>query len=104
MNMSTDAKLKAEAREDTGKGVARKLRAAGRLPAVLYGAGAEPVSLSLDAHETILLFEKIPFRETVLHLEVAGSPAQPVRVKDVQAHPYRSEILHVDFLRVGAEG
>jgi large subunit ribosomal protein L25 len=102
--MSTNAKLNAEPRDATGKGVARKLRAAGRVPAVLYGAGGDPIALSLDAHETLLLFEKIPFREVVLHLEVAGSPAEPVRVAEVQAHPYRSEILHVDFLRVGAEG
>jgi large subunit ribosomal protein L25 len=99
--MATEAKLKAERRQDTGKGVARKLRQAGKLPAVLYGGHEESVSLVLNAHETGLLFQAISVENTLIQLEVEGEAA-PVAtlVREVQAHPFRPEILHVDFLRV----
>lgn len=100
--MATIIHLKAEPRNDTGKGVARKLRAAGRLPAVVYGAGSEAASLSLDAHETRLAFPTVTaVREAVVHLHIEGASA-PVEtvIRELQAHPYRPEILHIDFLRV----
>ncbi|CAN5699210.1 50S ribosomal protein L25 [soil metagenome] len=99
--MATEAKLKAERRQDTGKGVARKLRQAGKLPAVLYGGHEESVSLVLNAHETGLLFQAISVENTLIQLDVEGEAA-PVAtlVREVQAHPFRPEILHVDFLRV----
>jgi large subunit ribosomal protein L25 len=99
--MATEAKLKAERRHDTGKGVARKLRQAGKLPAVLYGGQGEPVSLVLDAHATGLLFQAISVENTLIQLDVEGEPA-PVAtlVREVQAHPFRNQILHVDLLRV----
>jgi large subunit ribosomal protein L25 len=106
--MATIINLKATPRDDTGKGVARKLRAAGRLPAVVYGVGSETQILSLDAHETKLAFPTITaVRESVVHLHIEGASA-PVAtvVRELQAHPYRPEILHIDFLRVaaGSEG
>ncbi len=99
--MATEAKLKAEIREETGKGVARKLRQAGKIPAVLYGAGKEAQSLALDAHDTGLLFQSIAVENTIIQLEVEGAKgAVQTLVREVQAHPYRPEILHVDFLRI----
>ncbi len=97
--MGNEAKLKAEIRTETGKGVARKLRQGGRLPAVLYGAGKDAESLSLDAHDTTLLFQSISVENTIVNLEVDGATV-PTLVREVQAHPYRPEILHVDFLRI----
>ena len=67
--MST-LKITAEARESTGKGVARKLRQAGKIPAVLYGKGQGGVSLSLDSYELNLLLSTAGARTSVLELEV----------------------------------
>ncbi len=98
--MATEAKLKAERRKYTGKGVARKLRQNGKLPAVLYGAGEDAVSLVLDAHEADLLFHAISVENTLIQLTVDGDAPVATLVREIQAHPYRAEILHVDFLRV----
>ena len=93
--------LKAERREGTGKGVARKLRDAGRVPAVLYGGGEEPVHLSLDAHDAEYLFHNISVDNTIVGLEMEGAN-QPVRtlVREIQTHPWKATLLHVDFLRI----
>ncbi|MDT8340939.1 MAG: 50S ribosomal protein L25 [Longimicrobiales bacterium] len=99
--MSTRATLKAESRDAVGKGVARKLRASGRVPGVVYGQGDEALLLSLDAHETGLLFNNISVENTIVALEVAGEK-EPIDtlVREVQVHPFRPDILHVDFYRV----
>jgi large subunit ribosomal protein L25 len=99
--MGSQVKLKAEPRQDTGKGAARKLRAAGKLPAVVYGAGEDPLSLVLDTHDATLLFQSISVENTIVNLEVEGVKAPvPTLVREVQTHPYRPDVLHVDFLRV----
>lgn len=98
--MATEAKLKAERRKYTGKGVARKLRQNGKLPAVLYGAGEDALSLVLDAHEADLLFHAISVENTLIQLSVDGEAPVATLVREIQTHPYRAEILHVDFLRV----
>ncbi len=99
--MGNQVKLKAEPRQDTGKGAARKLRAAGKLPAVVYGAGEDPLSLVLDTHDATLLFQSISVENTIVNLEVEGVKAPvPTLVREVQTHPYRPDVLHVDFLRV----
>jgi len=90
------APLSAAGRTDTGKGVARKLRAAGRLPGVIYGHAREPRSLSLDTHELDLLLEKVSYRTTVFELSLDGTKSNAL-IREIQRHPYRKEILHVDF-------
>ena len=99
--MSTHATLKADKRTDAGKGVARKLRAQGRIPGVVYGQGGEATLLSLDAHETFNLFKKISVENTIVELEMDGQK-EPVAtlVREVQVHPFRPDILHVDFYTV----
>jgi large subunit ribosomal protein L25 len=96
-----DTTLKAERRDDSGKGVARKLRADGRVPAVVYGADEDTLSLSVDAHDAELLFGRISVENTIVSLKVAGikEPMETL-VREVQVHPYRPDILHVDFYRV----
>lgn len=99
--MGVQVKLKAERRQDTGKGAARRLRAAGKLPAVVYGGGGDALSLTLDTHDAEILFHSISVENTIVNLEVEGEPAPvPSLVREVQTHPYRPDILHVDFLRV----
>lgn len=99
--MSTQVTLKAERREDTGKGVARKLRAAGKLPAVIYGGDGENMSLVLDANDATHLFHSISVENTIVNLTVEGEAApMPALVREIQTHPFRPDILHVDFLRI----
>jgi large subunit ribosomal protein L25 len=99
--MATQVTLKAELRDTRGKGPARKLRAAGQLPAVLYGAGADPLALTLDAHDTHLLFHSISVDNTIVNLEVEGQKVPvPTLVREIQTHSIRPDVLHVDFLRI----
>jgi large subunit ribosomal protein L25 len=89
-------KIAAEARTSFGKGAARKLRAAGRIPAVVYGHGTEPVHISLPAHETALIIRRA---NSVLDLDLAGGPLMAL-VKDVQRDPVRQIIEHLDLIIV----
>src|SRR5690606_39119756 len=97
------AELRAEARAATGKGAARKLRAAGRGPAVIYGDAQGTPALNVDAHEFKLLRMKVHVENTIIDLSIEGEPA-PVRalVREIQTHPYRDDVLHVDFNQIHA--
>lgn len=96
--MATEVKLRAEQRKEHGKGAARKLRARGRVPAVLYGKDTESVSLSVEAHEAQILFQQISVENTIIGLEIAGEkkPVQTL-IREIQAHPYKPVLYHVDF-------
>lgn len=101
--MSKNATLKAQKREGTGKGVARKLREMGRVPAVLYGRDLDSVHLSLDAHEAEILFRSISVDNTIVSLAVEGEKVPfETLVREIQMHPWRPSMLHVDFLRIQA--
>lgn len=89
-------KIAAESRTTFGKGAARKLRAAGRIPAVVYGHGTEPVHISLPAHETALIIRRA---NSVLDLDLDGGPLMAL-VKDVQRDPVRQIIEHLDLIIV----
>ncbi|MCI5826249.1 MAG: 50S ribosomal protein L25/general stress protein Ctc [Arcanobacterium sp.] len=91
--------IKVEKREAFGKGAARKLRAAGRTPAVVYGLGADPQHITFDAHE--IFMEVRSNANAVINLEIAGKE-QLALVKDIQVNPLSREIEHVDLLRVKA--
>lgn len=95
--------LGAERREGTGKGVARKLRQAGKIPAVLYGREMDAIHLAVDAHQAELLFRSIPVDNTVIELKVDGDEAShQTLIREIQTHPYRGHLVHVDFLRIQA--
>lgn len=98
--MKTDFELVADERsEEQGKGASRRLRRAGKVPAILYGGGKEPQRLVLN-HLTLLnLLEKDAFYTSVLTLKV-GSTVQRAVLKDVQRHPAKVQILHLDLQRV----
>ena len=97
-----EQKLVAEKREGTGKGVARKLRAAGRVPAVLYGHGMEPVGLSVDSRELFQLFHTGAGTNVLVGLVVDGDEhlAMP---REVQRDHIRGRFVHVDFLVVSRD-
>ncbi len=94
------ASLQARRREETGKGVARRLRRAGRIPAVVYGKDMEPIPLSLDEQEAVLLFESIPVANTVLQLDIGDGETLRTLVREIQTHPFRPDVIHVDFMHL----
>ncbi len=101
--MAVSAKLSAEPRERTGKGWNRKLRAEGRVPAVVYGHGESTRSLSVNAHELSRLFDQVHVENTILDLEINGeSGPVKVLVREIQRHAYKADVLHVDFLQIHA--
>lgn len=102
--MVTTATLNAALRQEHGKGPARRLRRAGKVPAVIYGHGEATRSLALDAHELDRLFARISVENTIISLNIDGERGGPVRalVREVQMHPFRPEVLHVDFLQIHA--
>lgn len=92
--MSESHKLAAATRETFGKGVARKLRAAGRTPAVVYGHGTDPVHISVETHPLGLIIRQA---NAVIELDIEGRK-ELVLVKDVQKDPVRQIIEHVDLI------
>jgi large subunit ribosomal protein L25 len=90
------AQLSASARENGGKGVARKLRSAGRVPAIVYGHGREPQSLSINTRELERLLDHIAAESTVIDLDIDGKGARTL-IREIQRHPFKRQILHVDF-------
>ncbi|MBF4613054.1 50S ribosomal protein L25/general stress protein Ctc [Curtobacterium sp. VKM Ac-1376] len=92
--MADYTKLAAEVRTKFGKGAARKLRAADKIPAVVYGHGTEPQHISLPGHETMLL---VRTANAVVDLDIEGA-AQLALVKDVQRDPVRQIIEHIDLV------
>jgi len=90
------AQLSGNLRDNRGKGVARSLRGSGRIPAVIYGHGREPQSLSVDTRELEKLLERISAENTVIDLTVDGRSARTL-IREIQRHPFKRQILHVDF-------
>lgn len=93
--------LDAEVRTDLGKGASRRLRHSNKVPAILYGADQAPVSLTLAHNKVFRAQEEEAFYSHVLTLNVDGKPVQCL-IKDMQRHPFKAMIMHMDFLRVDA--
>ena len=99
--MATTHEIPATRRNDEGKGASRRLRRAGQLPAIVYGGGKEPESIQLLHNTVFLATQHEWFYSAILDLDIDGSK-QKVLVRDMQRHPFKPLILHVDFLRVNA--
>jgi len=97
--MKISFELAAELRNDEGKGASRRLRHAGKVPAILYGGKRDPRTLTLNHEKLITLVEDEKFYSTIIGLKV-GDETQAAIVKDLQMHPARSQVLHVDLQRV----
>ena len=91
--------VNAEARADQGKGASRRLRHQGMVPAVIYGAGKDPVSISVSHNEMVKHLEDESFYSHILTIDIAGSQEKAI-IKDLQRHPAKPVLLHADFLRV----
>lgn len=83
-------------RTEVGTGVARKLRQSGQVPAVIYGHGRDPQPLALNTRDFEKLLDRIAYASTVIELDVAGKPALTL-IREIQRHPFKKEIIHVDF-------
>jgi large subunit ribosomal protein L25 len=94
-----ETKLTAEPRADHGKGVARKLRAAGRIPAVLYGHDQESMALSVDAHDMFRVLHTSAGANVLVDLKVDGTE-HLVLPREIQRNHIKGTIVHVDFLAV----
>jgi large subunit ribosomal protein L25 len=97
--MQETFEIEAEVRTDLGKGASRRLRHANKVPAIIYGGGKDPQSLTLNHNELILHLEHEAFYSHILSVKVNGKPQKAV-LRDVQRHPAKALILHIDFLRV----
>ncbi|MEL7185003.1 MAG: 50S ribosomal protein L25/general stress protein Ctc [Pseudomonadota bacterium] len=97
--MADEINLIAEFREDQGKGASRRLRREGKVPAVIYGAGRPPRSVAFDHNKVLHQLEQESFYSSVLTVKV-GDKSQSVIVKDIQRHPARPIIMHMDFQRI----
>ena len=97
--MKISFELDAEFREDQGKGASRRLRHSGKVPGILYGGKRDARALVVDHTKLAQLMDDERFYSTILALKV-GNQQQAAVLKDVQRHPYRNQIVHIDFQRV----
>jgi large subunit ribosomal protein L25 len=89
----------ADSRHDQGKGASRRLRRAGKVPAVLYGGEGGPRSITLDHQQLLTLIDKEKFYSSIISVNV-DAQSQPAIIRDVQMHPARNAVVHVDLQRV----
>jgi large subunit ribosomal protein L25 len=97
--MAEELDLIAEFRTDTGKGSSRRLRRAGKVPAIIYGAGREPRALTFDHNALLKAAEEESFFSSILNVKV-GDNVRASILKDIQVHPAKRQILHIDLQRV----
>ncbi len=97
--MAQEFDLIAELREDRGKGASRRLRHQGKVPAIIYGAGRPPRSLTFDHNKVIRQLENESFYSSILIIQV-NEKSQAAIVKDIQRHPSKPQIMHLDFQRI----
>jgi len=97
--MAEELDLVAEFRTDTGKGSSRRLRRAGKVPAIIYGAGREPRALTFNHNELMKAAESESFFSSVLNVKV-GDNVRPTILKDIQIHPAKRQIMHLDLQRI----
>ena len=99
--MTVKTGLRATRRYETGKGVARRLRAAGKVPAVLYGKDQESISLTIDAREALQLFYSISVENTIVNVQIDDDKEElETLVREIQMHPFRPDLIHVDFYSI----
>jgi large subunit ribosomal protein L25 len=97
--MATIHEIPAESRKDEGKGASRRLRTAGKVPAIVYGSSEAPASIQLEHNTVWLASQNEWFYSSILDLKLDGK-AQKVLLRDMQRHPFRAQLLHLDFQRV----
>lgn len=100
--MKISFELDAEFRDDQGKGASRRLRRHGKVPAILYGGKLAPRQIALDHQNLLTLIDNEKLYSSIIRLKV-GSETHEAIIKDVQMHPAKKAIVHIDMLRVLAD-
>lgn len=100
--MSHSHTIAAETRDDTGTGASRRLRRAGKVPGIIYGAGKDPVMLTIGHDAIYHNLEDESFHSSILTVEVDGKGEKAI-LRDVQMHPFKPFVQHIDFQRVSAK-
>ena len=89
-------------RTDVGKGASRRLRHEGKIPAVLYGGSRDAVALTLE-HDTVMHASTTEaFYSSILEIRIGDDKSQSVILRDIQRHPFKPQIMHMDFQRISA--
>jgi len=97
--MAISFELNAEPRADTGKGASRRLRHAGKVPAIIYGGGKDPEALTLSHNEVLRNLENEAFYSHILTVKSGGAETRAI-LRDLQRHPSRLQIMHMDLQRI----
>jgi large subunit ribosomal protein L25 len=100
--MRKSFEVSAETRKDQGKGASRRLRLAGKVPAIIYGGKGEPTNITLNQLKLLNVIEDEKFYSSIISLNLDGTSQQAI-VKDIQMHPARNSVVHVDLQRVLAD-
>ena len=95
--------LKATVRASLGKGAARKSRKAGLLPAVVYSKAQESLSVEVSPRELTQLLRKPLKRNVLIGIDIEGQDVRHVMIRDIQKHPVRRDLMHIDFLQVNPQ-
>jgi large subunit ribosomal protein L25 len=95
-------KVVATSRSAQGTGASRRLRRTGKVPGIVYGSSSEPAMIELDHNDLFHALRKEAFHSSILDLELDGGAASSVLLRDVQMHPFKQQVLHIDFQRVAA--
>lgn len=90
------ATLNARVRADVGKAAARKLRSAKQIPGIIYGHNRAPQALAVDEHELERMLDRVAAETTIVELNIDGTTARTL-IREIQRHPFKRQILHVDF-------
>src|SRR5690606_1434818 len=98
-NMATNHNLTATGRKDEGKGASRRLRRSGHVPAIVYGGHKDPMSVQIEHNHLWIVSQNEWFYSAIVDLDVDGK-VEKVLLRDMQRHPFKLQILHLDFLRV----
>ncbi|MFK8012914.1 MAG: 50S ribosomal protein L25/general stress protein Ctc [Marinicellaceae bacterium] len=93
-------KINAELRDDLGKGASRRLRRENKVPGIIYGSGRDPRAVSIEHHKVLRFIEDEAFFTSILELKAADGQRQKVILRDMQRHPSKPIIMHMDFQRV----
>ncbi|MFL6593093.1 MAG: 50S ribosomal protein L25/general stress protein Ctc [Luteimonas sp.] len=91
--------IKATGRKDEGKGASRRLRHAAQIPAIVYGGQSAPKSIQLEHEKTWIASQNEWFYSSILSLDIDGQ-VERVLLRDMQRHPFKQQIMHLDFQRV----
>ena len=103
--MNKNYRLKAQTRDRFGKSEMHRLRNEGRVPAVVYGPNEESLAISLETKELSYLLQHVSFENTVIQLDITGKVKKSFQtlIRDVQQHPYKPQIWHLDFYLVAKD-